>query len=78
LTWNLITKSTEGARAHRPLYLDIVEDGILVLDRDGFFAKILSEMRQRMRELWSRRIYLDDGSWYWDLKPDFRFGEVAI
>ena len=22
-------------------------------------------------------VFLDDGSWYWDLKPDFRFGEVV-
>ena len=77
VTWNLITKSPEEARGHSPLYLDIVDDGILLLDRDGFFEKILSEMRERMRELGSRRIYLDDGSWYWDLKPDFRFGDVV-
>jgi hypothetical protein len=30
-----------------------------------------------MRALGSRRVYLADGSWYWDLKPDFRFGEVV-
>jgi predicted nucleotidyltransferase len=76
-TWNLVTKSPEEARAHTPLYLDIVEDGILLFDRDRFFEKILSEMKGRMRALGSRRIYLDDGSWYWDLKPDYRFGEVV-
>jgi hypothetical protein len=30
-----------------------------------------------MRALGSRRVYLADGSWYWDLKPDFRPGEVV-
>lgn len=75
--WNLVTKSPEEARFHSPLYLDIVEDGILLLDRAGSFEAVLSEMRERMRALGSRRIYLDDGSWYWDLKPDFRFGEVV-
>lgn len=77
LTWSLVTKSPEEARTHSPLYLDIVEDGVLIFDRDGFFDRILSEMRQRMRQLGSRRVYLDDGRWYWDLKPDFRFGEVV-
>jgi hypothetical protein len=75
--WNLVTKSPDEARVHSPLYLDVVEDGILILDRGGFFQEVLSEMRARMRALGSRRVYLDDGSWYWDLKPDFRFGEVV-
>jgi predicted nucleotidyltransferase len=75
--WNLVTKSTGEARIHSPLYLDIVEDGILILDRGRFFEGVLSNMRDRMRALGSRRVFLADGSWYWDLKPDFRFGEVV-
>jgi hypothetical protein len=75
VTWNLVTRSREEALYHSPLYLDIVEDGILLLDRGRFFETILARMRERMRALGSRRIFLDDGSWYWDLKPDFRWGE---
>ncbi len=75
--WNLVTKSPEEARFHSPLYLDMVEDGVLLVDRDGFFAQVLEEMRERMRVLGSRRVFLEDGSWYWDLKPDFRFGETV-
>jgi hypothetical protein len=75
--WNLVVKSPDEARVRSPLYLDIVEDGILIVDRGGFFAAVLSAMRERMRALGSRRIHLPDGSWYWDLKPDFRFGEVV-
>jgi hypothetical protein len=75
--WNLVTKTPEEARHHSPLYLDIVEDGVLLYDRDGFFATILETMRGRMRALGSRRVYLPDQSWYWDLKPNFRFGEVV-
>jgi predicted nucleotidyltransferase len=75
--WNLMTKTPQEARYHSPLYLDIVEDGILLVDRGGFFQAVLDAMRVRMRELGSRRVFLEDGSWYWDLKPDFRFGEVV-
>jgi hypothetical protein len=73
--WNLVTKSREEAAHHSPLYLDIVEDGVILLDRDRSFETILARMRERMRALGSRRIFLRDGSWYWDLKPDFRWGE---
>jgi predicted nucleotidyltransferase len=75
--WNLVTKTPEEAAFHSPLYLDMVEDGILLVDRDGFFRAVLDAMRERMRGLGSRRVFLEDGSWYWDLKPDFRFGEVV-
>jgi hypothetical protein len=75
--WNLVTKTPDEARYHSPLYLDIVEDGILLFDRDGFLQSILDAMRTRMGVLGSRRVYLSDRSWYWDLKPDFRFGEVV-
>jgi hypothetical protein len=75
--WNLVTKTPEEARAHSPLYLDMVEDGVLIVDRDGFFRSVLDAIRSRMRELGSRRVFLPDGTWYWDLKPDFRFGEVV-
>ena len=75
--WNLVTKTPEEAQFHSPLYLDIVEDGILLADGGAFFRTVLEAMRARMRELGSRRVFLDDGSWYWDLKPDYRFGEVV-
>lgn len=75
--WNLVVKSPQEAQVHSPLYLDIVEDGLLLLDRQAFFASVLGRMRARMHALGSRRIYLGDGTWYWDLKPDFRFGEVV-
>jgi predicted nucleotidyltransferase len=77
IEWNLVTKTPEEAQHHSPLYLDMVEDGIVLVDRDGFFQSILDAMQQRMRELGSRRVALPDGSWYWDLKPDFRAGDIV-
>jgi len=77
IEWNLVTKTPDEARYHSPLYLDITEDGILLVDRDGFFRSVLDAMRARMRALGSRRVLLPDGSWYWDLKPSFTFGEVV-
>jgi hypothetical protein len=76
VTWGLVTKTLQEAAHHSPLYLDMVEDAIILHDREGFFAGVLDSMRARMRLLGSRRVFLADGSWYWDLKPDYRFGEV--
>jgi predicted nucleotidyltransferase len=79
VAWSLVTKTPDEARAHSPLYLDMVEDARLIVDREGFFANVLEGMRVRMRELGSRRVFLPGGSWYWDLAPGFTFGdEVRI
>ena len=75
--WVLVVKDKPEAAHHSPLYLDMLADGIFLYDRDGFLAAVFSAMRERMAELGSRRVYLSDGSWYWDLKPGARFGEAV-
>ena len=75
--WDLVVKDRAEGAHHSPLYLDMVDDGILLQDTDGFFAGVLAAMKARMAELGSRRVFLSDGSWYWDLKPGARFGEAV-
>lgn len=58
-----------------PLYLDMTEDAIILYDRDGFFGSILDRVRQKIAEYGSRRVQLGKIR-YWDLKPDYRWGEV--
>lgn len=70
-----ILLSLPEARKNRYLYLDMTEDALLLFDSGGFFQGKLDDMRRRLGELGSRRVWLRDGSWYWDLKPDLRFGE---
>lgn len=48
----------------------------VLYDKDNFFAKRLNAVEKRLRELGSKRIRLEDGTWYWDLKPDLKSGEV--
>ena len=62
------------ARKLRPLYLDLVEDAILLYDRDHFFATILDQLRGRLEGLGARRLQLGRLR-YWDLKPDYRWGD---
>jgi predicted nucleotidyltransferase len=70
----IVRTPVEAARVI-PLYLDMTEDGILLYDRDGFFAAVLDRVRSSLQRLGSRRVRLGK-SWYWDLKPDFRPGDT--
>jgi predicted nucleotidyltransferase len=70
-----IILSVDEARRHRPLYLDLVLDAVIVFDRDSFFAGILDGLAARLRELGAER-RLVGKRWYWVLKKSYRFGEV--
>lgn len=75
--WSPVLLSRDEARHHSPLYLDMTLDARILHDRDGFFGQVLEGLRARMRALGSRRVTLPGGSVYWDLKPDYRPGEVV-
>lgn len=70
-----VIKTEAEARRFHLLYLDIMEDGILLHDRDGFFAGVLERLRVQLAKLGAQRRRLGRIV-YWDLKPDFRPGEV--
>lgn len=70
-----ILKTPEEAQQTTALYLDMVEDALLLFDRDGFFAGVLAGLRQSLERLGARRIRRG-ALRYWDLKPDYRPGDV--
>ncbi len=72
---SVILKTPEEAGRTVPLYLDMVEDAVLLVDRGGFFAAILDRLRRSLARLGARRHRLGRFR-YWELKPDLRPGEV--
>lgn len=70
-----ILYTPEEFQETKPIFLDLVEEGVLLHD-DGAVRAKLDQLRARMKTLGSRKIVLDDGTYYWLLKPDLKFGEV--
>lgn len=58
-----------------PLLLDLVDDARILYDRDEFLRGALARLRARLAQLGARRIWRGD-AWWWDLKPNYRVGEV--
>ncbi len=73
ITTVLYTK--EEIKETRPIFLDMAEEAVILLDDGSFKAKI-DELKARLKQLGSQKIYLEDGSYFWRLKPDAEFGEV--
>ncbi|HHT9125904.1 MAG TPA: nucleotidyltransferase family protein [Candidatus Brocadiia bacterium] len=69
---------TEKELMENPLILlDILDHGIIIHDT-GVLKDRLNALKMRLTELGSKKVYLKDGSWYWDLKPNWKPGEVII
>lgn len=72
-----IILSMEEAMENRNIFLDMIEASVILYDKNGFFKKRLDEMKSRLLKLGSRKIVLDDNTWYWRLKPDLTAGEIV-
>jgi hypothetical protein len=68
-------KTKEDAMNLSPLYLDMVTDAKILYDKDDFFKEILKKLKSELDLLNARKIQVGK-KWYWDLKPDYIFGEV--
>lgn len=70
-----IFKTPRELRLGTPLLLDMTEDARILHDPDHCLADTLDRLRSRLRELGSKRVWKGD-EWYWDLKPDYKPGDV--
>jgi predicted nucleotidyltransferase len=61
---------------HPWILLDISDHGVILYDPEGVLLREVEAVRSRLTELGAKRIERPDGSWYWDLKPDWRPGDV--
>src|SRR6266536_111946 len=69
-----LVKARQEAVRVVPLYLDMVEDARLLVDRGGFFAEVLAGLRARLAALGAERRRRGRIR-YWILKREFQPGE---
>ncbi len=70
-----VFKTPSEVQQGSPLFLDMLQDARLLYDRQDFFQKALDGFRARLDRLGARRIWRGN-AWIWDLKPDYKPGEV--
>jgi len=56
------------------LFLDILEDGKMLFDRDNFLKDYLTGWEKKLRAQGAHRVMRGEG-WHWVLKEPFQFGE---
>lgn len=70
-----VFKTPDEVRHGSLLFLDFIDDAQFLFDRDDFFKNFLAQFQHRLNALGARRIW-QGNAWYWDLKPNFKSGEV--
>lgn len=70
-----VFKTPDEVLAGSPLLLDMVEDARVLYDRDAFFRTAIDQLKDRLTRHGARRIWRGN-AWLWDLKPDYRPGDV--
>ncbi|MHA1328308.1 MAG: nucleotidyltransferase domain-containing protein [Promethearchaeota archaeon] len=75
--FSTILRTKKEAENLIPLYLDMVDDAVILYDKNNFFNNVLNRLREQLKKLGAKRIYIGK-KWYWDLKPDYKFGEDII
>lgn len=68
--------SLDEAKQNRNIFLDMIDHSIILYDTNDFFKNRLSELKNRLDQLGSKKIILKDSTWYWNLKPDIVAGEI--
>jgi hypothetical protein len=77
-TLSLIVLTPEEAERVKPYYLGMLSGHLVLHDAGGFFGAVLERLRHRLAELGARRYADRDGYEYWDLKPDWKPGDVVL
>jgi predicted nucleotidyltransferase len=72
-----LLKTVEEAERFSPVYLDMVNDALILYDVRGFFKSVLDRLRGALSKLGARKVVVGS-RWYWDLKPEFKHGEEIV
>lgn len=73
--FSIIYTTEEKLREDPLILLDMTKESIVLFDPQGIFQRLIEEFKQVLKNLGARRRWLDDNTWYWDLKPDWKPGE---
>lgn len=73
--WSPIFKTPAEVQHGSPLFLDMIDDARFLYDHDEFMQQALAKFKTRLEQLGARRIWRGN-VWHWDLKPDYKPGEV--
>jgi len=59
------------------LFLDLTDEAIILYDKKRFLETTLLELKAKLLRLGAKKVLLSKSRWYWDLKPNYKFGDLV-
>ncbi|MFZ2071241.1 MAG: nucleotidyltransferase domain-containing protein [Halobacteriota archaeon] len=66
----------EEMERHPPILLDIVDEGVILYDRNSFLSNALKRLKERLESQQARKVKTKKGH-FWILKPEVKLGEIV-
>jgi len=54
----------------------VLDHGVMLHDPQRLLKETLQRLRRSLDALGAKKVTLEDGTWYWDLKPDWKPGDI--
>lgn len=74
----VIPLTPEEASKTHPFYLDMIEDSIVIYDRQELMTRKLTQLKARLQEVGASRVVLPSGRSYWSLAKDDRQAKELV
>jgi len=72
-----IIKTEKELRDNPLILLDILDHGKILYDPKCVMKNLLKDFNKKLKDLGAKKIVFEDGKWCWDLKPDWKPGEIV-
>jgi len=59
------------------LFLDLTDEAVILHDKNRFLESMLLDFKAKLLASGAKRVFVDKQRWYWNLKPDYKFGEIV-
>lgn len=66
----------EEIKGHPPILLDIIDDGVILYDKNSFLSNALKTLKEKLEMQKAKRVITKKGH-FWLLKPDMKTGEIV-
>jgi predicted nucleotidyltransferase len=69
-----VVKTPHELRRGSLLYLDLIDQAKIAFDPERMLSDFLADLAARLKAMGARRVR-KGGGYYWELKPDYRWGD---
>jgi predicted nucleotidyltransferase len=77
LSFSFIFTTRERLCENPLILLDMTDECIVLYDHGSIFKSLVEKLKSVLKRFGSKKTWIDAETWYWEIKPDWKPGEVV-